>query len=45
MIVRIEDETFEIELAFLMGTPWEMDIDPFEIVTKGNKLKWNYKIG
>ena len=45
MIVRLEDKTFNIELAFLMSTPWGKDIDPFEIVTKGNKLKWNYKIG
>jgi len=45
VIVRLEVKNFEIELAFLMGTPWELDLDPFKIVTIGNRLKWNYKIG
>jgi len=42
---RIENEPFEIELAFLLGTPWEEDLEPFRRATEGNKLKWISKTG
>jgi hypothetical protein len=42
---RLENEPFEIELAFLLGTPWEEDLEPFRRATEGNNLKWIRQTG
>jgi hypothetical protein len=42
---RIENEPFEVELAFLIGTPWDEDLEPFRRTTEDGKLKWISKTG
>jgi hypothetical protein len=42
---RIENEPFEIELAFLLGTPWDEDLEPFRRSHQGSIVKWISKTG
>lgn len=42
---RIEHEPFEVELAFLLGTPWDEDLEPFRRSHKGTNVKWISKTG
>ena len=42
---RLENEPFEIELAFLLGTPWDEDLEPFRKSFEKNTLKWISKTG
>lgn len=42
---RIENDPFEVELAFLLGTPWEEDLEPFRKSMGQNNLKWINKTG
>jgi hypothetical protein len=42
---RIENEPFEVELAFLLGTPWDEDLEPFRRSHQGSIVKWISKTG
>ncbi len=42
---RIENESFEVELAFLLGTPWDDDLEPFRRSHQGSIVKWISKTG
>jgi hypothetical protein len=42
---RIENEPFEVELAFLLGTPWDEDLEPFRRSHNGSIVKWISKTG
>ena len=42
---RMENEPFEVELAFLLGTPWDEDLEPFRRIVEDDKLKWISKTG
>ena len=42
---RIENESFEVELAFLLGTPWDEDLEPFRRSHQGSIVKWISKTG
>jgi hypothetical protein len=42
---RIENEPFEVELAFLLGTPWDEDLEPFRRSHNGSVVKWISKTG
>lgn len=37
---RIGNEPFEVELAFLLGTPWDEDLEPFRRNDKSSIVKW-----
>ena len=41
---RLENEPFEVELAFLLGTPWDEDLEPFRKSYVNSNLKWISKI-
>jgi hypothetical protein len=40
-----ENESFEIELAFLIGTPWDEDLEPFRSSQEGTSVRWITKTG
>ncbi len=42
---RLENESFEVELAFLLGTPWDEDLEPFRRSHQGSVVKWISKTG
>ena len=42
---RLEHEPFEVELAFLLGTPWDEDLEPFRRSHEGSIVKWISKTG
>jgi hypothetical protein len=42
---RLENEPFEVELAFLLGTPWDEDLEPFRRSHQGSIVKWISKTG
>jgi hypothetical protein len=42
---KVEDEPFEVELAFLLGTPWDEDLEPFRRSHKNPIVKWISKTG
>ena len=42
---KIENETFEVELAFLIGTPWDEDLEPFRRSQEGTSVRWITKSG
>jgi len=42
---RIEEEPFEVELAFLLGTPWDEDLEPFRKSHQTTTVKWITKTG
>lgn len=42
---RIEEEPFEVELAFLLGTPWDEDLEPFRKSQHNTTVKWISKTG
>ena len=42
---RMEEEPFEVELAFLLGTPWDEDLEPFRKSHQNTSVKWISKTG
>ena len=42
---RLEEEPFEVELAFLLGTPWDEDLEPFRKSHQSSSVKWISKTG
>ena len=42
---RLEEEPFEVELAFLLGTPWDEDLEPFRKSHQNTSVKWISKTG
>ena len=42
---KIENESFEVELAFLIGTPWDEDLEPFRSSQEGTSVRWITKTG
>ena len=42
---QIENEQFEIELAFLLGVPWDDDLEPFRSSYVNSNLYWINKTG
>jgi len=42
---RIENEPFEVELAFLLGTPWDEDLEPFRQSYVNQNIKWISRTG
>ena len=42
---KIENEPFEIELAFLIGTHWDEDLEPFRRSQEGTSVRWITKTG
>jgi hypothetical protein len=42
---KIENESFEVELAFLIGTPWDEDLEPFRNSQEGTSVRWITKTG
>ena len=42
---RIEEEPFEVELAFLLGTPWDEDLEPFRKSQQNTTVKWISQTG
>jgi hypothetical protein len=41
----MEEEPFEVELAFLLGTPWDEDLEPFRKSHQNTSVKWISKTG
>lgn len=42
---KSENETFEIELAFILGLPWDENLEPFRKTYEIDNLKWINKTG
>jgi hypothetical protein len=42
---RLESEPFEVELSFLLGTPWDEDLEPFRRSHNGSSIRWISKTG
>ena len=42
---QTEKEEFSVELAFLLGTPWDEDLEPFRITKHDSSVKWISKTG
>lgn len=42
---RLENEPFEVELAFLLGTPWDEDLEPFRKSYVNQNIKWISRTG
>lgn len=42
---KLENEDFGVELAFLLGTPWDEDLEPFRINQKNDSVRWITKTG
>ena len=42
---RIKNELFEVELAFLLRTPWDEDLGHFGRSHQGSTIKWISKTG
>jgi hypothetical protein len=42
---RLENESFEVELAFLLGSPWDEDLEPYRRNQTGTSIRWITKTG
>lgn len=42
---RLEEEPFEVEFSFLVGKPWDEDLEPFRKANQNKTLKWISKTG